>query len=150
MKKAVREKLELRGEPSPGTREQIEIQTKRLEEQKAKEAKFKAEREEKAQKRLGEIEEYLDRKLGKRPNAPGSARRWQMLRDLAKHIAYKSATDFDNLRRWTAPNLQCMKDRTLRDDYLTYLADLEIISCNPNNGIIAWKGVQVRARVQRG
>jgi hypothetical protein len=63
-----------------------------------------------------------------------------MLRDLAKHIAYMGATDFDDLRRWTAPNLQCIKDRTLRDDYLTYLADLGIISYNPNNHVIAWKG----------
>jgi hypothetical protein len=122
------------------TEKQIEAQTKRLEAQKRKEAEFKAAREEKTQKRLGEIEEYLDGKLGKRPNASGSARRWRMLRDLAKHIAYLGVTDFDQLRCWVAPNLQCMKDRTLRDDYLTYLADLEIISYNPNNHVIAWKG----------
>jgi hypothetical protein len=86
------------------------------------------------------IQEYILSKIGMEPNAWGSKRRWHFLRTMAKHIFEVRHVDFDSFFVWATAHCQCMKMRTLREDYLDTLERLGFIRINWNNGTILWDG----------
>jgi hypothetical protein len=87
-----------------------------------------------------ELQQYLKNKLGEPPTPPGSRRRWWILVELAQFIYNSNPTDFNKVRLFVASRLQCLQDRTLRENYLCYLNDLSIISYNVVTGEIKWLG----------
>jgi hypothetical protein len=86
------------------------------------------------------INEYITSKIGMEPNAWGSKRRWHFLRTMAKHIYDLKKTDFDSFFVWTSAHCQCMKLRTLREDYLDTLERLGFVRIDWNTGFIVWTG----------
>jgi hypothetical protein len=84
------------------------------------------------------IHEYIVSKLGMEPNAWGSRRRWHFLRIMAKHISEVRKVGFDDFFVWATAHCQCMKMRTLREDYLDTLERLELIRIDWNTGYICW------------
>jgi hypothetical protein len=86
------------------------------------------------------INEYILSKLGMEPNAWGSRRRWHFLRTIAKHVHEAKSIDFDTFFVWATAHCQCMKMRTLREDYLDTLERLGLIRIDWNTGFIFWSG----------
>jgi hypothetical protein len=86
------------------------------------------------------IDEFILSKLGMEPNAWGSRRRWHFLRIMAKHFYEVNRTAFDQFFVWATRRCQCMKMRTLRDDYLDTLERLGMIRIDANTGFIFWSG----------
>lgn len=87
-----------------------------------------------------ELMEFLKDKLGPPPTVSGARRRWNYLKAIAEHIHAKEAEDFNSLVRWMAHSCECMKPRTIREDYVEYLALLGVLDWNPNSQTITWKG----------
>ena len=85
------------------------------------------------------IHEYILSKIGIEPNASGSKRRWHFLRVMAKHIYQQKSIDLNNFFKWTTAHCQCMKRRTLREDYVDMLERLDFITFDLNSGKIEWK-----------
>jgi hypothetical protein len=88
------------------------------------------------------IKDYIQSKIGMEPNAWGSKRRWQFLRTMARHIFEVKRMDFDSFFVWATAHCQCMKLRTLREDYLDTLERLGFVRVDWNNGFILWNGEQ--------
>lgn len=88
------------------------------------------------------IKEYIQSKIGMEPNAWGSKRRWHFLRTMANHIFEVKRVDFDSFFVWATAHCQCMKLRTLREDYLDTLERLGFVRVDWNNGFILWNGEQ--------
>lgn len=86
------------------------------------------------------INEYLQSKLGIEPNAWGSRRRWRFLWVMAKHLFEVKRMKFRTFFVWATAHCQCMKLRTLREDYLDTLVRLDFVSVDWKNGTITWKG----------
>jgi hypothetical protein len=86
------------------------------------------------------ISEHISLKIGMEPNAWGSKRRWQFLGIMARHIFEAKRVDFESFFVWATANCQCMKMRTLREDYLDTLERLGFIRIDWNTGAIVWKG----------
>jgi hypothetical protein len=86
------------------------------------------------------IIEYIQSKIGIEPNAWGSKRRWHFLRSMARHIFEVKRITLDAFFIWATARCQCMKMRTLREDYLDTLERLDIVQVNWSNGTIKWKG----------
>ncbi len=86
------------------------------------------------------IHEYILSKIGIEPNASGSRRRWHFLRVMAKHIYEKKSIGLNDFFKWTTAHCQCIKMRTLREDYLDTLERLGLITFDLNTGKIEWKG----------
>jgi hypothetical protein len=89
------------------------------------------------------IREFLSLKLGMEPNAWGSKRRWHFLRTIARYVYEVKYIDFDSFFIWATAHCQCMKLRTLREDYLDTLERLELIRVDLNTGAICWKKGEV-------
>lgn len=87
-----------------------------------------------------ELIKYLVEKLGKAPMVSGARRRWNFLTVISKHICEAKEEDFDSLVRWIAKNCECMKVRTIKEDYVEYLALLGILEWNENSKKVKWKG----------
>jgi len=87
-----------------------------------------------------EIMEYLKSKLGPQPTVSGARRRWNYLKAISEHIYHKKTEDFNSLVKWIAHSCECMRLRTVREDYIEYLALLDILDWNPNTQTITWKG----------
>ena len=85
------------------------------------------------------IHTYILSKIGIEPNASGSKRRWHFLRVMAKHIYQQKSIDLNNFFKWTTAHCQCMKRRTLREDYVDTLERLDFITFDLNSGKIEWK-----------
>ena len=85
-----------------------------------------------------DIREYILSKIGMEPNAWGSKRRWHFLRIMAKHIYEIKGVSFDDFFAWTTGHCQCMKLRTLREDYLDTLERLALVRIDWNTGFICW------------
>jgi hypothetical protein len=83
--------------------------------------------------------EYIISKLGSEPNASGSRRRWHFLRIMARYIYQQKTIGFNDFFKWTTANCQCIKMRTLREDYLDTLERLEMIRID-NSGSVCWIG----------
>jgi hypothetical protein len=88
------------------------------------------------------INEYIQSKIGMEPNAWGSKRRWHFLRTMARHIFEVKRIDFDSFFVWATAHCQCMKMRTLREDYLDTLERLGFVRVDWNNGFIFWNRKQ--------
>jgi hypothetical protein len=86
------------------------------------------------------IYEYLSAIFGVEPNAWGSKRRWHFLRIIAKHVYEEKSIGFDSFFVWSTAHCQCMKMRTLREDYLDTLERLGLIRIDWNTGFIFWAG----------
>ena len=86
------------------------------------------------------INEYIRTKIGMEPNAWGSRRRWHFLRIMTRHLFAVKRIDFDTFFVWTTAHCQCMKLRTLREDYLDTLERLDFIRIDWNSGTISWNG----------
>lgn len=86
------------------------------------------------------INEYITSRIGIEPNAWGSKRRWVFLRIMTRHIFEIQRISLDNLFVWTTAHCQCMKMRTLREDYLETLERLGFVRIDWNNGFIVWIG----------
>ena len=84
------------------------------------------------------IHEFILSKIGMEPNASGSKRRWHFLRIMSKHIYEQKSISLNDFFKWTTANCQCMKMRTLRDDYLGTLEDIGLISFDLRTGKIQW------------
>ena len=87
-----------------------------------------------------DIHEYILSKIGIEPNAWGSKRRWHFLRVMAKHVFEAKCVDFESFFVWATAHCQCMKMRTLREDYLDTLERLGFVRIDWNTGAIVWKG----------
>lgn len=87
-----------------------------------------------------DVKELIMSKLGIEPNASGSKRRWHFLRIMARHIYEQKAIGLNDFFKWTTANCQCMKMRTLRDDYLDTLERVGLIKFDLNTGKIEWNG----------
>jgi len=87
------------------------------------------------------IYEYIQSKIGMEPNAWGSKRRWQFLGAMARHICEVKHVGFDDFFKWTTAHCQCMKMRTLREDYLDTLERLGFVRIDWNTGAISWKDI---------
>lgn len=87
-----------------------------------------------------ELMEYLKSKLGPPPTVSGARRRWNYLKAIAEHIHYKKTEDFNSFVRWMAHSCECMKPRTVREDYIEYLALLGVLDWNANSQTVTWKG----------
>jgi hypothetical protein len=87
-----------------------------------------------------DITELIVSKLGIEPNASGSRRRWNFLRIMAKHIYQQKSIGLNDFFKWTTSHCQCMKMRTLREDYLDTLELLGLITFDLSTGQIEWKG----------
>lgn len=87
-----------------------------------------------------EIMEYLKSKLGPQPAVSGARRRWNYLKTISEHIYYKKTEGFNDLIKWMAHSCECMRLRTVREDYVEYLALLGILDWNVNSQTITWKG----------
>ena len=79
-------------------------------------------------------------KIGIEPNASGSKRRWRFLTIMARYVHEQKAIGLNEFFKWTTANCQCMKMRTLRDDYLDTLERIGLVTFDLNNGRIMWKG----------
>ncbi len=88
------------------------------------------------------ISEYMQSKIGVEPNAWGSKRRWHFLRIMARHIYEVKRMDFDSFFVWAPARCQCMKMRTLREDYLDTLERLGFVRVDWSNGFILWNREQ--------
>ena len=88
------------------------------------------------------INEYIQSKIGMEPNAWGSKRRWHFLRIMARHIFEVKRVNFDSFFVWATAHCQCMKMRTLREDYLDTLERLDFVRVDWNNGFILWNREQ--------
>ena len=86
------------------------------------------------------ITEYIRSKIGIEPNAWGSRRRWHFLRMMASYLYEVKHTSFPKFFVWATAHCQCMKKRTLREDYLDTLQCLDFVDVNWKNGRITWKG----------
>ena len=84
------------------------------------------------------VDEFVLSKIGMEPNAWGSRRRWNFLRIMAKHIYEVKSIGFDEFFVWTTGHCQCMKMRTLREDYLDTLERLGMIEIDWNTGTLLW------------
>lgn len=84
--------------------------------------------------------EYLKSKLGAQPTVSGARRRWNYLKAISEHIYYKKTEDFNSFVRWMAHSCECMRLRTIREDYIEYLALLGIVDWNVNSQTVTWKG----------
>ena len=104
-------------------------------------------KKDKAQVDETSIGEYLKSKIGIEPNAWGSKRRWLFLRTMAKHIFERKRLDFQSFFVWTTAHCQCMKMRTLREDYLDTLERLDIVKVDWNTGSIRWLGGNVVKKI---
>ena len=93
-----------------------------------------------ADKETEDITEYLLEKLGKEPMATRAKRRWRILFSITRSIHEKGMVCFTGLVRWVAENCECVKIRTIREEYVEYLAILDVIEWNENTEIITWKG----------
>ena len=80
------------------------------------------------------IHEFILSKIGMEPNASGSKRRWHFLRLMAKHIYLQKSIAFTDFFKWTTTNCQCMKMRTLRDDYLDTLERIGLVTFDLRTG----------------
>lgn len=87
-----------------------------------------------------DINELIMPKLGIEPNASGSRRRWNFLRIMAKHIYQQKSIGLNDFFKWTTAHCQCMKMRTLREDYLDTLERVELAKIDWNTGTINWNG----------
>ena len=87
-----------------------------------------------------DIIEYIMSKLGIEPNASGSRRRWNFLRIMTKYVYQQKVIGFNDFFKWTTAHCQCMKMRTLREDYLDTLERLGLITFDLSTGKIEWKG----------
>jgi hypothetical protein len=87
-----------------------------------------------------ELTGYLRNKLGPPPTVSGARRRWNYLKAISEHIYYKKTEDFNSLVRWIAHSCECMRVRTVREDYIEYLALLDILGWNVNSQTVTWKG----------
>jgi hypothetical protein len=85
------------------------------------------------------ISEYIQSKIGMEPNAWGSKRRWHFLRAMANHLYEVKQVNFNKFFIWATAHCQCMKLRTLREDYLDTLERLDFVSVDSKKGTIAWK-----------
>jgi hypothetical protein len=88
------------------------------------------------------INEYIRSKIGMEPNAWGSRRRWSFLGMMARHIFEAKREGFDSFFVWTTAHCQCMKMRTLREDYVDTLERLGFIRVDWNSGFILWNREQ--------
>lgn len=86
------------------------------------------------------IGEYIQSKLGVEPNAWGSKRRWHFLRTMTRHIFEVKQVNFDDFFKWATAHCQCMKKRTLYEDYLDTLERLSFVRVDWSNGFILWDG----------
>lgn len=84
------------------------------------------------------IDEYIKSKIGIEPNAWGSKRRWLFLGTMARQVYRTKKIDFDSFFVWATAHCQCMKMRTLREDYLETLERLGFVRVDWNNGFILW------------
>ena len=84
------------------------------------------------------IHKYILSKIGMEPNAWGSKRRWHFLRIMAKRIYEVKGVSFEDFFVWATGHCQCMKLRTLREDYLDTLERLGLIRVDWNTGFIVW------------
>jgi hypothetical protein len=87
-----------------------------------------------------EIMEYLKSKIGPQPTVSGARRRWSFLKAISEHIYHEKSEDFNSLVRWMAHSCECMKPRTVREDYVEYLALLGVLDWNLNSQTVTWKG----------
>lgn len=87
-----------------------------------------------------DINELIMSKLGIEPNASGSRRRWNFLRIMAKCIYQQKSISLNQFFVWATANCQCMKMRTLREDYLDTLERVELVKIDWNTGTIHWNG----------
>ena len=78
------------------------------------------------------IAEYVRSKIGMEPNAWGSKRRWLFLRLMAKRLFEVKRVGFDDFFVWVTAHCQCMKLRTLREDYLETLERLGFVRVDWN------------------
>lgn len=92
------------------------------------------------------INEYILSEIGVEPNAWGSKRRWHFLRTMARHIFEVKRIDFNRFFVWTTRHCQCMKMRTLREDYLDTLERLGFVRVDWSNGFILWDREQTWSR----
>jgi hypothetical protein len=86
------------------------------------------------------VQEYLLGILGKEPMASGARRRWRFLKSLAKYIAEVQEVTFQDLAVWVARNLETMKFRTLKEDYIEYLAVLGVVEWDESTKLVKWVG----------
>lgn len=86
------------------------------------------------------IGEYIQSKIGIEPNAWGSKRRWHFLGVMARFIYEVKSIGLDAFFVWVTAHCQCMKMRTLREDYLDTLERLGIVRIDWNTGTIVWRG----------
>ena len=90
-----------------------------------------------------DITELIISKLGIEPNASGSRRRWNFLRVMAKYIYQQKSIGLNDFFKWTTAHCQCMKMRTLREDYLETLELLGLITFDLSTGQIEWRGKDI-------
>lgn len=86
------------------------------------------------------IGDYILSKIGTEPNASGSKRRWHFLGIMAEYIFQQKRIGMNDFFKWTTAHCQCMKMRTLREDYLDTLERLEMIRLDGVTGSICWVG----------
>ncbi len=85
------------------------------------------------------IKQYLNERLGPEPVVAGSRRRWDFLQRCAFYIYSEKEVSFVYIVKWFAKNGECLKVRTILEDYIQYLNTLGIVEFNVGTKTVRWK-----------
>ena len=92
------------------------------------------------------ITDYILSKIGAEPDAWGSKRRWRFLMLIALFLSEQKEIGLNQFFVWTTANCQCIKMRTLRDDYLDTLDRIGLIDFDLKTGKI--KNAMIKLRIK--